>query len=72
MQTQYIVLGYRIYLYFHKHKLSIEVDEFGHSKRTSYNEKKREEELAKELGFMLTGINPDEENVSINKAMNEK
>ena len=72
MQTQYIVLGYRIYLYFHKHELSIEVDEFGHSKRNSYNEKKREEELTKELGFMLTGINPDEENVSINKAINEK
>ena len=27
MQTQYSVLGYRIDLYFHKHKLAIEVDE---------------------------------------------
>ena len=27
MQTQYSVLGYRIDLYFHKHKLAIEVDD---------------------------------------------
>ena len=27
MQTQYSVLGYRINLYFHKHKLATEVDE---------------------------------------------
>ena len=31
MQTQYIVLNYRIDLYFHKSKLAIEVDELGHS-----------------------------------------
>ena len=34
MQTQYSVLGYRIDLYFHKHKLAIEVDELGHAGRT--------------------------------------
>ena len=34
MQTQYNVLGYRIDLYFHKHKLAIEVDELGHAGRT--------------------------------------
>ena len=27
IQTQYSLLGYRIDLYFHKHKLAIEVDE---------------------------------------------
>ena len=31
MQTQYRVLGYRIDLYFHKHKLAIKVDELGHA-----------------------------------------
>ena len=27
MQTQYIFLSYRIQLYFHEHKLAIEIDE---------------------------------------------
>ena len=31
MQTQYIVLNYRIDLYFHEYKLAIEVDELGHN-----------------------------------------
>ena len=31
MQSQYTVIGYRIDLYFHKHKLAIEVDELGHA-----------------------------------------
>ena len=33
MQTQYNVLGYRIDLYFHDCKLSVENDENGHSGR---------------------------------------
>ena len=31
MQTQYIVLSYRIDLYFHDYKLTIAIDENGHS-----------------------------------------
>ena len=31
MQNQYSALGYRIDLYFHKHKLAIEVDKLGHA-----------------------------------------
>ena len=31
MQSQCTVIGYRIDLYFHKHKLAIEVDELGHA-----------------------------------------
>ena len=31
MQTQYSVLGYRIDIYLHKHKLAIVVDELGHA-----------------------------------------
>ena len=30
-ETEYSVLNYRIDLYFHKFKLAIEIDEFGHS-----------------------------------------
>ena len=33
MQTQYIVLRYRIELYFHKYKLAIEINELGHADR---------------------------------------
>ena len=31
IQTEYSVLDYRIDIYFHKYRLAIEVDEFGHS-----------------------------------------
>ena len=41
MQTQYSVLGYRIDLYFHKYKLTIEVDELGHADRDLSNEIER-------------------------------
>ena len=49
MQTQYSVLGYRINLYFHKHKLAIEVDELGHAERNLSNEIERQKALQKEL-----------------------
>ena len=42
MQTQYTVIGYRIDLYFHKHKLAIEVDELGHTDRNLNNEIERQ------------------------------
>ena len=46
MQTQYRVLDYRIDLYFHKHKLAIEVDELGgHADRNLSNEIERQKEL---------------------------
>ena len=37
MQTQYNIMDYRIDLYFHKHKLAIEVDELGHANRNLNN-----------------------------------
>ena len=49
MQTQYSVLGYRIDLYFHKHKLAIEADELGHADRNLSNEIEKENALEKEL-----------------------
>ena len=49
MQTQYSVLGYRIDLYFHKHKLAIEVDELGHADKSLSNEIERQKALEKEL-----------------------
>ena len=38
MQTQYRVLGYGIDLYFHEHKLAIEVDELRHADRNLSDE----------------------------------
>ena len=35
MQTQYIVLDYRIDLYFNEYKLAIEIDELGHNDRNT-------------------------------------
>ena len=37
-QTQYNILGYKINLYFHSHKISIEIDETGCSDRNIYHE----------------------------------
>ena len=42
MQKQYIVLGYRIDLYFHEYKLAIEVDELGHNDRNINDEIQRQ------------------------------
>ena len=41
MQIYYSVLGYRIDLYFHKHKLETEVDKLGHTDRNLSNEIER-------------------------------
>ena len=49
MQTQCSVLGYRIDLYFHKHKLAIKVDELAHADRNLRNEIKRQKVPEKEL-----------------------
>ena len=47
METQYSVLGYRIDLFFHKHKLAIEVDELGHADRNLSHEIERQKALQK-------------------------
>ena len=45
MQTQYTVIGHRIDLYFHKYKLTIEVDELGHNDRNIDYEIQRQQAL---------------------------
>ena len=59
MQTQYTVLNYRIDLYFHKHKLAIEVDELGHNDRNIDYEIQRQRALKRELNCVFIRINPD-------------
>ena len=71
MQTQYSVLGYRIDIYFHKYKLTIEVDELGHADRNLGNEIQRQKALEKVLDCVFIRINPDEENFNILKEINK-
>ena len=71
MQTQYSFLGYRIDLYFHKHKLAIEVDELGHADRSLSNEIERQKTLEKELDCVFITINPDGKNFTIFKEINK-
>ena len=42
MQTQHSVLGYRIDLYFHQHKLAVQVDKLEHADRNLSNEIERQ------------------------------
>ena len=49
MQAQHNVLGYRIDLYFHKHKLAIEVNELRHVYKNLSTEIERQKALEKEL-----------------------
>ena len=71
MQTQYTVIGYRIDLYFHKHKLAIEVDELGHADRNVNNEIERQKALERELNCVFIRINPDEKDFNIFKEINK-
>ena len=71
MQTQYTVIDYRIDLYFHKHKLSIEVDELGHADRNLYNEIESQKALERELNYVFIRINPDEKDSNIFKEINK-
>ena len=48
VQAQYTAIGYRIDLYFHKHKLAIEVDELGHADRNLNNETQRQKALERD------------------------
>ena len=71
MQTQYVVICYRIDLYFHEYKLTIEVDELGHNGRNIDYEIQRKRAIKKELGGMFIRINPDEQSFNIFRAINK-
>ena len=71
MQIQYGVLGYKIYLYFHDHKLAVEIDEKGHKNRNINDEIQRQNALEKNLGWEFIRINPDKKNFNIFKVINE-
>ena len=71
MQTQYTVIGYRTDLYFHKHKLAIEVDELGHADINLNNEIERQRALERELDWVFITINPNEKDFNIFKEINK-
>ena len=71
MQRQYTVLGYRIDLYFHEHKLAIEVDKLGHNDRSIDYEIERERALERELNCVFIRINPDAVDFNIGKEINK-
>ena len=71
MQTEYSVLGYRIDLYFHDHELAIGNDELGHKHRDVNYEVQGQKTIEKQLGCKFVGINADEQNVNIFKAINK-
>ena len=71
MQKQYSVLGYKIDLYFHDYKLTIEIDENGHSDRNIDNGIKRHKAIKQELGCEFIRIDTNKEAYVIFKDINE-
>ena len=71
MQIQYSVLGYKIDIYYHDHRLAIEVDEKRHKDRNINDEIQRQKAIEKQLGCEFIRINPDKEKFNIFKAINE-
>ena len=71
LKIQYTVIGYRIDLYFHKHKLAIEVDELGHADRNLNNEIERQKELERKRDCVFIRINPDGKDFKIFKKINK-
>ena len=71
MQTQYTVIGYRIDLCFHKHKLAIELDELGHADRNLNNEMEKQNTLERELNRVFIKINRNENDFNIFKEINK-
>ena len=58
MQTQYNDLGYRIDLYFHNHKLAVEVDNLGRNGRNIDHEIERQKSIEKKnlVALLLESI----------------
>ena len=70
MITQYSVGKYRIDLYFLEYKIVIECDEFDHSRYSIEDEQKRSDYIKENLGCTFVRFNPDAEDFSINRVIN--
>ena len=71
MQTQYIVLCYRIDLDFHDCKLAIKIDENRHKDRNIDYKIKRQPAIGQKLGCKFIRIDPNKEDFYIFKDITE-
>ena len=55
--NQFNTDGYRINLYFPRHKLAVDCDEFGHKERGIEYEVRRQKYIENKLGFHFVRIN---------------
>ena len=70
MYTQHNVDGYRIDLYFPKHKLALEYDEFDHLDRDIGYEVERQKHIEEKLGCKFIRYNPHAEDFNLFKVIN--
>ena len=70
MIDQYTVDNYRIDLYFPKHKLAIECDEFDHADRDIEYEVKRQNHIEEKLGCTFICYNPDAKRFDLFEVIN--
>ena len=71
MQTQYSVLSYRIDLYFHDSRLSIEIHENRHNNRNIDYEIKGQTARERELDYVFTRIDSEKEGFVIFEFINK-
>ena len=71
MIDQYTVGNYRIDLYFPKHKLAVECDEFGHNDRDVNYEVTRQKYTEAKLRCQFIRFNPDAKDFKIENVLNE-
>jgi very-short-patch-repair endonuclease len=71
MITQYQISNYRIDLYFPDHKIAVECDEYNHNDRDQEYETNREREIINNLNCKFIRYNPNADDFSIGKVINQ-
>ena len=71
MHTQYCIQNKRLDCYFSKHKLGVEIDEYGNVDRDFEYEKSRQLMIEKKLGCKIIRINPDAAGFNIHRLINQ-
>ena len=70
IHTQYCIKNKRVYAYFPKYKLGIEVHEYNHKHRDSDYEQSRQF-IIESHGITIITTNPDDANFNMNKLINQ-
>ena len=71
MHTQYCIQNKRLDCYFSKHKLGVEIDEYGNVDRDFEYEQSRQLMIEKKLGCKIIRINPDAAGFNIHRLINQ-